>query len=114
MDGEKILGIIVMVFCCFLCGGTFLGIGIWAKKSKKPMHFYSGTTVDSKTVSDIPAYNLENSKMWKVYSIPFWVSCIVSFFHIGAAAIIMSVACFPGFLWLIFRYKQICKKYLVS
>ena len=114
MDGEKILGIIVIVFSCFLCGGTFLGIGIWAKKSKKPVHFYSGTTVDARTVSDIPAYNLENSKMWITYSIPFWVSCIVSFIHIGAAAIIMSVACFPGFLWLIFRYKRICKKYLVS
>lgn len=111
MDGERILGIIVIVFCCLMCGGTFLGL--WAKKSKKPVHFYSGTTVDPKTVSDIPAYNLENAKMWMIYSVPFWVSGVVSFFHVGAAAIIMSTACIPGFLWLIFRYRRICKKYIV-
>ena len=113
MNGEKILGIIVMVFCCLMCGGTFLGLGLWAKKSKKPVHFYSGTTVDPKTVSDIPAYNLENAKMWMIYSVPFWVSGVVSFFHVGTAAIIMSTACIPGFLWLIFRYRRICKKYIV-
>ena len=114
MDGEKILGIIVMVFCSLLCGGTFFGLGIWAGKSKRPVHFYSGTTVDPNTVSDIPAYNLENSKMWMIYSVPFWMSGVVSFFHVGIAAIIMSAACIPGFLWLIFRYRRICKKYLIQ
>ena len=113
MDGERILGIIVMVLCCLICGGTFLGLGIWAKKSKKPVHFYSGTTVDPQKVSDIPAYNSENAKMWMIYSIPFWISCVVSIFNVGAAAIIMSAACIPGFLWLIFRYRQICKKYFI-
>ena len=113
MDGERILGIIVMVFCCLLCGGIFSGLSVWAKKSTKPVHFYTGTTVDPKTVSDIRAYNLENSKMWMIYSVPFWVSGIVSFFHMGAAAIIMTVACFPGFLWLVFRYKRISQKYII-
>ena len=113
MDGERILGIIVMVFCSLMCGGIFFGLGVWAKKSKKPVHFYSGTTVDPKTVSDIPAYNLENSKMWMIYSVPFWVCGIVSFFSVGIAAIIMTVASFPGFLWLIFRYKRICKEYII-
>ena len=113
MDGERILGIIVMVFCSLMCGGIFSGLAVWAKKSKKPVHFYSGTTVDPKTVSDIPAYNLENSRMWMIYSVPFWVSGIVSFFHMGAAAIIMTVACFPGFLWLVFCYKRISQKYII-
>lgn len=113
MDGEKIGGIVIMVFCCVLCGSIFSGMSVWAKKRKDPMHFYSGTTVDPKTVSDIPAYNLENSKMWMIYSVPFWVSGVVSFFHMGAAAIIVTAACFPGFLWLIFRYKRICKKYII-
>ena len=113
MDGERILGIVVMIFCCLLCGGIFVGMGIWAMKRKDPMHFYSGTTVDPKTVSDIPAYNRANARMWFTYSVPFWVSGIVSFFHLGAAAIIMGVAGVPGFLWLIFRYKKICKEYMI-
>ena len=113
MDGERIGGIIIMVFCCLLCGGIFSGMSLWAKNRKDPMHFYSGTTVDPKMISDVPAYNQANARMWKIYSIPYWVSGIVSFFHLGAAAVIMSVACFPGFLWLIFRYKKICKEYMI-
>ena len=113
MDGEKIGGIVIMVFCCVLCGSIFSGMSVWAKKRKDPMHFYSGTTVDPKTVSDIPAYNLENSKMWMIYSVPFWASGVVSFFHMGAAAVIVTVACFPGFLWLVFRYKRISQKYII-
>ena len=113
MDGEKILGIIVMVFCSLMCGGIFSGLGVWAKKSKKPVHFYSGTTVDPKTVSDIPAYNLENSRMWMLYSVPFWVSGIVPFFNLAVAAIMMTAACFPGALWLVLRYNRIARKYII-
>ena len=113
MRNGNIIGMIIMLLCNLLCGGAFVGIGIWAKKRKDPMHFYSGTTVDPKTVSDIPAYNRANARMWFAYSVPFWLSAVLSFFHVGAAAIIMSAACMPGFLWLIFCYKQICKKYII-
>ena len=113
MDGERVFGIIVMVMCCLLCAGTFVGIGIWALKRKDPMHFYSGTTVDPRTVSDIPAYNRANARMWFIYSVPFWVSMLVSFFHLGAAAVIMGVSSLPGGLWLIFRYKRICREYII-
>ena len=113
MNIDTIIGMIIITACSFLCAAIFYGIGIWASKREDPMHFYSGTTVDPKTVSDIPAYNLENSKMWMIYSVPFWASGVVSFFHMGAAAVIVTVACFPGFLWLIFRYKRICKKYII-
>ena len=113
MDGEKILGIIVMVFCSLMCGGIFSGLGVWARKSKKPVHFYSGTTVDPKTVSDIPAYNMENSRMWMIFSVPFWVSGLVSFFNVAVAAIIMTAACLPGGLWLILRYNRISKKNII-
>ena len=113
MDGERIFGIIIMIICNLMCGGVFVGMGIWAKKRKDPMHFYSGTSVDPKKVTDIPAYNRANARMWFAYSMPFWLSCVVSFFHLGAAAMIMGVACVPGFLWLIFRYQKICKTYMI-
>ena len=113
MGGERIFGIIIMVMCNVVCAGTFVGLGIYAKKRKTPMNFYSGTTVDPRTISDIPAYNQANSRMWIIYSIPFWVAAVVSFFHVGAGAIIMSLSCMPGFLFLIFRYKRICNQYMI-
>ena len=113
MNGNKIVAIIIFVLCDLFCAGLFLGMGIGARKRKDPIHFYSGTTVDPRTISDIPAYNRANGRMWMIYSIPFWVSAFVSFFHLGAAAVIMGVACVPGFLWLIFRYKNICNEYMI-
>ena len=114
MSGEKVLGIIVMVFCCLLCGGTFLGISIWARKSKEPVHFYSGTTVDPKTVSDIPAYNRENARMWFIYSSFFWISGIIAFFHMMAAVAIMMIASVPGIFVLVSCYQRIYKKYKIA
>ena len=113
MDGERFLGIILMTFINLMCAGIFYGIGIWAQKRKDPMHFYSGTTVDPRRISDVAAYNRANARMWMTYSIPFWLSAVVSFFHLGAAAVIMGVACVPGFLWLIFRYRSICNTYMI-
>ena len=114
MDRENIVGMIIMMLCNFLCGGAFLGIGIWAKKRKDPMHFYSGTKVDPRSIADIPAYNRVNGRMWMIYSVPFWLSGVIAFFHVGAAAIIMGLACVPGFLWLIFQYKRICREYMIQ
>ena len=114
MNGERIMAIIVMLLCNWLCGGTFVGMSIWAKKRKDPMHFYSGTSVDPRKITDVPAYNQANARMWMTYSMPFWISSIVAFFHTGAAAVIMGVSCMPGFLWLIFRYRRICKEYMIG
>lgn len=113
MNGNRFVAIIIMVLCDLLCGGIFVVMGIWAIRRKDPMHFYSGTTVDPSTISDIPAYNRANAQMWMIYSIPFWVSAVVAFFHLGASAIIMGVACVPGFLWLVYRYRRICDVYMI-
>ena len=67
MDGEMILGAIVLILCGFGCGSLFFWIGSWAEKRKDPMSFWTGTVVDSKTITDIHAYNKANSRMWKQY-----------------------------------------------
>ena len=113
MPGEDIFGLIIMVGCCWLCAAVFCGIAFWATKRKDPMHFYSGTTVDSRTISDIPAYNRENARMWYIYSSFFWISGIVAFFHMMAAVVIMVLACFPGMLLLVHHYHRIHKKYKI-
>ena len=68
MSGGEIFGIIISVATAWGCAGTFLGIGIWSLKRKTPMHFWAGSTIDPKTVTDIPAYNRANARMWMEYS----------------------------------------------
>ena len=119
MDGERIFGIILMTFINLMCAGIFYGIGVWAQKRKDPMHFYSGTTVDPKTISDVPSYNLENSKMWKAFSIPFWLCAGCALGSIWAESLMtvsivfLCVGCTVGIGWLICKYHKILKKYKI-
>lgn len=119
MNGEQIFGIIIMCFVGFGCGLLFFGIGYSAQISKKPMHFYSGTSVDPKTISDIPAYNRENARMWKFYSIPYWltgVTALLSIFDerlMAICSILIGIACTAGIAWLVLTYKRIHNKYRI-
>lgn len=119
MDGEQIIGMIVMCATSFGSGGLFHAIGIWAGKRKGPMNFYSGTPVDPSTISDIPAYNRENAKMWKEYAIPYWLSGVLEISSIfcnplSVAAVIMMVCSATlGIGWLIWRYTKICNTYMI-
>ena len=119
MDGEKLFGIILMIFINLMCAGIFFGIGVWAQKRKDPAHFNSGTTVDPKTISDIPAYNRENARLWKQYSIPFWLCAACAFASIWAevlmtvSIIILVLACTVGIGWLVWRYQRILKTYKI-
>lgn len=119
MDGEAIIGSIIMILCGFVCGFAFFGIGIWAKKSQKPMHFYSGTTVDPRTISDISAYNTENSVMWKIYSVPYFLSGFCGIgglfdgrFSYGAFSLLL-LAGTVGIGWLVWRYHRILEAYKI-
>ena len=117
MNAGKILGAIVMFFCGFGCGALFFGIGVYASKLKKPMHFYSGTTVDTKTISNVPAYNRANGRMWKQFSVPFWMCGILSIGSLWAdwCAVAYTILIFAGSIgggiWLVLRYNKIRKKY---
>lgn len=117
MDGEAIFGIIMIVFCGFGCGALFYWIGAWASNRKDPMHFWSGSTVDPKSILDIPAYNQANAQMWKQYSIPYWLSGILgmlSIFDVRISVFSMvpiGLACTVGIWWLIHTYRKIERKY---
>lgn len=120
MDGERIFGIILITFVNLMCAGIFYGIGMWAQNRKDPMHFYSGSTVDPKTISDVPAYNKENSRLWKQYSIPFWICSICSIASIWVESlmtvsiVVLVLGCTLGGVWLVCKYHKIHKKYLVK
>ena len=118
MDRESVFGAIVMILCSWGCAALFVGIALQGRKKQTPMGFWAGVSVDPASVRDIPAYNRENSNMWLVYSIPYWICGMVSFFF-GAgdfvaiiAVAILALACFPGILLLVRHYRRIERKYL--
>lgn len=118
MVGEDIVGMVIMLACSWGSAGLFFAIGVWANWRERPMHFWAGTEIDPKTVSDIPAYNHENAVMWKVYSVPYWVAGGLNLFQgwsdwfaIGSL-VILVLACFPGLMILIRHYQRIEDKYI--
>ena len=70
---ERIIWLIFMIPVSLL----FTGLGIFAWKRKKPMWFWSGSTVEDWEITDIPAYNRANGIMWLCYSAVFWVSALL-------------------------------------
>lgn len=119
MTGEQIVGLAVMLLCCGGSGVLFFGIGVWATKQKTPMHFYAGTTIDPKRVSDIPAYNLACGKLWKGFSVPFFLAVAASVVGLWddrgeiLSLVFLILACTVGIWWLVRTYKGIEKKYLI-
>ena len=67
---DNIIWLIIMVPVSLL----FTGIGIYAWRRRKPMWFWSGSTVKESEISDIAAYNRANGIMWLVFSFVMWIS----------------------------------------
>lgn len=105
------VGNIIMLVCMWFCAGLFLGFGLYARRREEPMWFWSGTTVPRDSVSDVPAYNQANSRMWIVYSLPWWLGGLVALFSALAAAIIALLACTAGLGWLLWFHGKIEKRY---
>ena len=108
MVGQVISSIIL-----FLIGSLFVGIAIYAFKTNKPMHFYSGSTIDSKTIKDIKKYNKENAYMWLSYSLWYFISIPFIFINPTISLIILLLSASLGFILLILIYKKINNKYKI-
>ena len=106
---ERIIWLVIMI----PLGLFFTGIGIFAWTRKKPMWFWSGSTVDEKSISDIPAYNRANGIMWICYSAVFWISAILGIFQQETAGVVLAVGCLLGIPALILAYRKIYNKYKV-
>ena len=117
---DNLVGMIIMAVCCFGCAVLFFGIGIWAHKSGKPVHFWAGTKVDPAKVTDIPAYNRECAVMWKLYSIPYWCCGILTCLNgidpifMIASTVVLFLACIPGVFLLAGQYAKIEKQYILK
>ena len=100
-------------FACLVApkAALFFGIGIYAWKRKKPMWFWSGTTVSEEEISDVPAYNRANGIMWIAFSCVFWISAVCGLMQIKTGGIILIAGCLLGIPALIFVYGRIYNKY---
>ena len=81
----------------------FTGIGIYAWRRKKPMWFWSGSTVKESEISDVAAYNRANGIMWLVFSLILWGSTVL-----GAMII---AGCLIGVPILPIVYGKIYRKF---
>lgn len=102
---------IIWVLCVCGCGALFTGIGIYACRRTDPMWFWSGSTVSREEITDIPAYNRANSRMWIAYSVLFWLSGVLGGRYPMFGAITLGIACTAGLLWLVAAYKKIYRTY---
>ena len=119
MEAIDLIGMIIMAICCFGSGIICFSLGYKAEKAEKPVNFWAGKQVDASSISDINGYNHANAVMWKVYSTPYFLAGILSCFscfdeeYMVAGAVFLLLACVPGLILLILRYRQIEKQYII-
>jgi len=53
---EKVIWLVITIPCSLL----FTGIGIYAWRRRKPMWFWSGSSVREEEITNVKAYNREN------------------------------------------------------
>ena len=106
----KIIGCIVYFGCAIL----FYGIGIYAQRLQKPMWFFSGTEVDPQTITDVGQYNRENARMWKLYSLWYWIAGGLTIWDATVAVVPLILGCTVGMVLLVATYRKIYEKYKVK
>lgn len=104
---ERIIWFITMIPCSAL----FTGIGIYAWNRKKPMWFWSGSTVEEREIRDIPAYNRANGGMWIVFSLPLWLATFLGRWSGIAALILLTLEFVIGLPVLILVYNRIYARF---
>ena len=93
------------------CSVLFTGIGIFAWKRKKPMWFWSGSTVREEELSDVAAYNRANGIMWIGFSVVLWISTVAGYLHGQAGGIVLIAGCIVGIPILPVIYGKIYNRY---
>lgn len=106
--------IIIYLVCVWGCAALFFLLGIYAAHRRKPMWFWSGSKVYAGEISDVPAYNRANGRMWKLYSLPFWLAGGLYLWSIMASCIVLVAASTLGIGWLIWTYRRIERRYRIE
>ena len=102
---------LIWFFIMALCGAVFTALGVFAWNRKKPMWFWSGSTVRETEISDIAAYNHANGVMWVTFSLVFWLSAFAGFWSATAAVVLAVAGCAIGLPLLVVVYGRIYAKF---
>jgi hypothetical protein len=87
---------------------TFVPIIIWILKLKRPVHFNSlKDPPKPEEITDIPAFNKANAKMWAVYGGTFVLAGFVGLVHLYAGLAILLATSILGIIPLAVLYKKI-------
>ena len=105
------MGSIVFLIIMIPVSLLFTGIGVYAWRRKKPMWFWSGSTVEEDEISDVAAYNRANGIMWLVFSLLMWASAILGAINMKMGGIVLIAGCMVGVPILPIVYGRIYKKY---
>ena len=105
------VGKIIWWVVVFGCAILFYAIGSYAGKLTKPMWFWSGTEVKASEITDVEAYNKENARMWKLYSLWYWASGLAEIWSEIVALVLLLASCSVGLVFLVRSYQRIYKKY---
>ena len=106
-----LIGQIIWYVCVLGTAALFWGIGVYAQKKKTPMAFWSGSEVKESEITNVIQYNNESGRMWKLYSMWYWLSAVLTIWNIMAALVVMVMGGTVGIGLLIWNYKKIEKKY---
>ena len=90
---------------------SFILIIRYYTKRNKPMHLWTGTTIDPKSISDISAFNKSVSKLFMTYASVFFLGGILTFFFIEIGFIVTIAASLLGIIPLGIIYHRITNKY---
>ena len=102
---------IIWYITMFGCAALFAGIGVYTRKLEKPMWFWSGSTVDPDSITDVKSYNRENARMWILYSLWYWAAGAAWIWSHGAALIVLTLGCSLGIVILVATFLRIEKKF---
>lgn len=91
--------------------GLFTGLGVYARRREKPMWFNSGRPVEAREITDVPAYNRANGRMWIAFSLVYWVGAALGFFSSAAAGVVVGVGTIAGIPVLYAVYRKIYARY---
>ena len=105
------MGSIVFLIIMIPVSLLFTGIGVYAWRRKKPMWFWSGSTVEEDEISDVAAYNRANGIMWLAFSGIFWISAVLGIFRQSVAGAFVAAGVLGGIPLLVIIYSRIYKKY---
>jgi len=105
-------GRIIGCFCCILCALPFFYLA-WEGRQKNaaPLAFWSGDDTLKDKVKDIPAYNAEMSRLYRLYASAFVLSgvfCLI-FPPVGIGMILVDCSLGVYLLWN--GCKRILSKY---